>query len=717
MIIPTEPIPETPQSPRRRRRRGWSIRLTPGGLALLMALNLIVLSLLAWPLVKIHLPFSPRASELPEVTPSDFKTLITPSSTPTATTLLISFTPIPPSPSITPSSTPDLSTPVPLKSVSIKDGIILLSLKEGNNFHLFAYQPDALSLTRLTSGPWDDITPALSPDGTRVTFASNRNGYWDLYLLELTSGMVVRLTDTLEYDGAPSWSPDGLWLVYETYLDNNLELMIRSVANDQPPVRLTNNPAADQSPSWSPKGRKIAFVSNRNGQNQVWIADLDKASEDRYQTISQNHKDKEAHPVWSPDGNKLAWSTVEDGFHNLYVWDSTHPGERPQKIGSGDWPVWSQDGIRLLTVLLAPNQTYLTAYREDTPGLVLPPIAIPGPINGLIWGDMALPWPLPYPYKDAANLTPTPLWLPAITPVPDVPGGRQEVVHLNDVEAPFPMLHDMVDESFAALRTQLATDAGWDYLSTLENAFVPLTTPLDPGMGEDWLYTGRAFAVNKLPLNAGWMVAVREDFGSDTYWRIYLRVRYQDGSAGMPLHDEPWDFNARYSGDTTAYENGGALAQAIPGGYWLDFTQQVASYDWQRQPALSTWRASYPAARFNEYALTDGLDWISAMLELYPPEVLVTPSPIIPPTRTLTPTSRWYQSPTPTVTPTPRPTLTPIIPTLTASPTDTNTPTSTLSASPNPSPTPRPSQSSTPTRPTPSTIVPPTPSVTPTPGP
>jgi hypothetical protein len=78
-------------------------------------------------------------------------------------------------------------------------------------------------------------------------------------------------------------------------------------------------------------------------------------------------------------------------------------------------------------------------------------------------------------------------------------------------------------------------------------------------------------------------------------------------------------------------------------------------------PALVTWRAFYPAARFNEFVATGGMDWQDAMLELYPPEVLITPTVVLPPTRTPTPTLRWYVSPTPTSTSTPRPTFTPSI--------------------------------------------------------
>ena len=80
-----------------------------------------------------------------------------------------------------------------------------------------------MPLTRLTAGDWDDITPAASPDGEKIAFASNRNGFWDLYLLDLSSGDVTQLTDTPEYEGAPTWSPDGSFLAFEAYEERQSE--------------------------------------------------------------------------------------------------------------------------------------------------------------------------------------------------------------------------------------------------------------------------------------------------------------------------------------------------------------------------------------------------------------------------------------------------------------------------------------------------------------
>ena len=103
-----------------------------------------------------------------------------------------------------------------------------------------------------------------------------------------------------------------------------------------------------------------------------------------------------------------------------------------------------------------------------------------------------------------------------------------------------------------------------------------------------------------------WMAIIREDFGQQTYWRIYLRTTAQDGSQGAPLTEVPWDFSAR-TGDPMAYENGGRLANSIPSGYWFDLTSLAVQYGWERLPALTEWRTYYAGARFNELAFTQGL--------------------------------------------------------------------------------------------------------------
>lgn len=592
---------------------------------------------------------------------------------------------------------PTITNPTPLETspnfhnalsgipfAPLDQGLIVLSINHGGYQHLYAYQQQGMPLTLLTNGEWHDIHPALSPDGQWLAYASNREGQWDIYLMSMTNTEIQRLTNTSHYEGYPSWSPDGKWLVYEGYLEtgetSNLDLFIQPVDGSQPAIQLTTEPGADHSPDWSPGGRQIVFVSTRNGQSDIWMADLDQI-DDRFTNISHNQDSEESSPKWSPDGSQLAWaSQTKDGIQSVHTWDAITKTNLPSQLGSGSMSAWSPDGGEILSIIQTPNQYYLTAYDKQLKSLSLSPFLLPGEVMGITWRSGKLPEYLPASFDLAAHLSPTPPWVSIHSNEEALPGNRYRLVELTDIQASNPLLTDEVDESFVALRARVALETGWDFLGSLEQTFIPLSSPGDPGVNQDWLYTGRAFRFNTAPVNAGWVVVLREDFGSQTYWRILLKTRYQDGSQGRPVDKLPWNFNTRHSGDPLAYEQGGSYDSQIPPGYWFDFTSLAASYGWERQPALPTWRVAYSSIRYNEFVLRSGLDWLSAMLQIYPRQAIDTPTPVPPPTFTPTITFTPTPSTTPTRTPyytrTPRPTSTPW-PTRTSPPTRTPTPTQT----------------------------------------
>jgi TolB protein len=122
-------------------------------------------------------------------------------------------------------------------------------------------------------------------------------------------------------------------------------------------------------------------------------------------------------------------------------------------------------------------------------------------------------------------------------------------------------------------------------------------------------------------LDANWMAVTREEFNGATYWRVWLKCLDQTGACGEPMRTAAWDFSARYSGDTAAYENGGRLS-TIPSGYWFDFTDLALRFGWERLPAQDNWRYYINGSLFNQFIFRQGLTWQQAMLELYPPEAL-----------------------------------------------------------------------------------------------
>ena len=316
------------------------------------------------------------------------------------------------------------NTPVDVQFNSEDDGTIFLSIEENGYAHLFIIQPQGIPLTRITTGQSNDIAPALSPDRTQLAFASDRNGFWDLYVMNLNTGETTQITNSQEYDSAPSWSPDGQWLVYETYLNENLEVSVVSV-NDRTAeiIPLTQNPASDHSPVWAPDGRHVAFISTRGGDSDVWLASLDLAGDDRYQNLSNTPFASENYPVWNKDGSQLLWSSISQtvGYSGLYIWNANEPTRAAYWIGDGLIGAWDETSERIIAITDAPNQYYITSY--DLKGrLLLAPSPLSGRVRGLAWGHPKLPDTLPASFTQAANDTPSILWSPAVTPGPDVPG-------------------------------------------------------------------------------------------------------------------------------------------------------------------------------------------------------------------------------------------------------------------------------------------------------
>jgi TolB protein len=522
---------------------------------------------------------------------------------------------------------------------SVEDGLrdqgtIFLSMRDGPNFHIFTYNPFYLPLTRITASNWDDISPSLSPDGTFLAYSSRQNGYWDIYILNLHNNLLERLTDTPAYDAFPSWSPDSESIAYESYIDENMEILIRSTVDlSQPAVRLTNNNVLDCFPVWSPIGKRIAFVSTRSGEEEIWLANLDE-TENRFSNISLDASSLDIHPAWSPDGRYLAWASLKSGDASIKVWDSKSPQTPPRIVGAGDWPIWNPAGDIILSRLVSPNMTFLAGYNVNNGIIYLPPIQLSGSVAGIDWkagrGSQLLE---NFLFPIDSESSPKLLWQSKITTNLLPPGGRYGVSKLDGIIAPYPYLHDSVDESFMALRDAANHAVGWNLLDTLANAYLPITEPPPPNMQQNWLFTGRSFEINPVPVYAGWITIAREDFSGQTYWRVFVKSRYQDGSQGMPFHQQLWDINARFSGNPKSYEEGGQPVNA-PSGYWIDFTELASAYGWERISALPEWRSYYEGSRFGQFVLSDGLNWDQAMLQLYPPEVMATQTYISTSTRT-----------------------------------------------------------------------------------
>jgi TolB protein len=502
-------------------------------------------------------------------------------------------------------------------SSAVKAGLIIFSMNDGAYKHLFAYHPSYLAVTRLTADAWDDDSPAISPDGNKIAFTSNRFGTREIYILDLLTNTLTQMTNSSAFEGTIDWSPDGSYIVYDIYQNNHFDLVIQSVTDQtEAPIQLTDGTTNNSQPSWSPDGSELAFVSDRSGQNAIWIARL-KNPEDRFTEVIGSTDADFSHPVWSPDGTELAICRNQNN-HEILLVQPHDPMINPVVIGNGENPIWMPDGNGVLVTLKLPNSTEIVAYSITDKHLMLPPIPMAGSISEYDWNSENIVQNIQTWISKNSLPQLDSLWTDEST-LPNNVNERRSLVDLTDVTAPQAKLSDAVDDSFNALRKMVTQKIGWDLLATLDNAVIPPTASPMPGIPENWLYTGRAIALNLAPYEAGWMVISKDEFAGNIYWRVWIKCKVQDGTCGEPLISPIWDLNSCSSGEALAYENGGESKLAPPG-YWVDFTDLANSFGWQRFPALNNWRSYFQGTQFNVFALEQNLTWQQALLQVYPQE-------------------------------------------------------------------------------------------------
>ncbi|GIJ26826.1 translocation protein TolB [Micromonospora qiuiae] len=166
---------------------------------------------------------------------------------------------------------------------------------------------------RLVGGPGAVAHPALSPDGRRVAFTSDRAGNADIWVVGTDGTGLRRLTDHPAEDSWPTWSPDGTRIAFaSTRADLAGDLWVMPAAGGAP-TRLTDGPAADREPAWSPDGRRIAFTTTRfapvSDPGRRTVATV--AATGGAVTRMVPGPGDAAEPAWSPEGTQLAFTSTD----------------------------------------------------------------------------------------------------------------------------------------------------------------------------------------------------------------------------------------------------------------------------------------------------------------------------------------------------------------------------------------------------------------------
>ena len=243
-------------------------------------------------------------------------------------------------------------------NVDAQARIAFASNRDGN-FEIYVMDADGGNQRRLTNNPGNDVSPSWSPDGKRIAFVSYRDnpGNSEIYVMDADGGNPQNLTNNPGRDISPSWSPDGKRIAFSSDRDKpqNYEIYVMD-ADGQNEQRLTNDPNEDQYPSWSPDGKRIAFSARREGHfesdfgitDEIYVMD---ANGENQQRLTENRQ-YDWYPSWSPDGKRIAFSSDRKGDlqnYEIYVMDAD--GENQQRLTenrAGDqWPSWSPDGKRI----------------------------------------------------------------------------------------------------------------------------------------------------------------------------------------------------------------------------------------------------------------------------------------------------------------------------------------------------------------------------------
>ena len=125
-------------------------------------------------------------------------------------------------------------------------------------------------------------------------------------------------------------------------------------------IRSAPTPLDVQTPAWSPDGRKLAFVSRRDGNSEIYVINADGSGQEN---LTQ-HPARDSHPSWSPDGRKLAFVSRRDGNSDIYVMNADGSGLRNvTRAPSNDLrPAWSPNGRAIAFV----RQIFRSACRTQT---------------------------------------------------------------------------------------------------------------------------------------------------------------------------------------------------------------------------------------------------------------------------------------------------------------------------------------------------------------
>jgi Tol biopolymer transport system component len=228
---------------------------------------------------------------------------------------------------------------------------------------LFIFSVILIFSIALTSLPTQKVMAAFPGDNGKIAFASDRDGDYEIYVMDANGSNVVQLTSNSVDDWAPAWSPDGSKIAFTHKIDSDLDIYVMN-SNGSDITRLTNSSGVDDNPAWSSDGSKIAFDSKRSGNHtEIYIMNTDGSN----QTVITNNQ-SDYSPSWSPDGSKITFHSDRDLNDEIYTMDPN--GSNAKRLTDNlDWdvtPDWHPNGSKI--VFVSNRSVFGMIYVMDADG-------------------------------------------------------------------------------------------------------------------------------------------------------------------------------------------------------------------------------------------------------------------------------------------------------------------------------------------------------------
>jgi Tol biopolymer transport system component len=227
----------------------------------------------------------------------------------------------------------------------------------------------------LEAVPAGSVPPG--PEG-RIAFTSGRTdagtGLFEIWTMNASGGTPVNVTrspETVDID--PSWSPDGLRIVYASKgpSEENYDLFIRRPDGSGNARRLTRQSPSDRQPAWSPLG-DIAFTRTIRSEHTTRIYIVSEDGSGVSELSSAPPETYDASPAWSPSGDQLVFSSNRTGgFPEIWRMDSSGGGQTQLTVNAciDENPSWKPDGSEIVFERLCPGGTSDIFRRDLTTGV------------------------------------------------------------------------------------------------------------------------------------------------------------------------------------------------------------------------------------------------------------------------------------------------------------------------------------------------------------